>query len=169
MSDFAASPFYILRETVWLRGGILLFSIAVCDDVVLECADLAKRVENILEKKRVPALYRQFYTGKDLLNAKETFDIIFLDIRMPEISGMDLAKLLREKMSGNLLIFVTSFQEYVFEAYEVEAFRYLVKPIAQKKLDQVLEQAIEKLNSEKEDFLVVSSQRDTKKIWLKNI
>lgn len=147
-----------------------MLSIAVCDDMILECVDLSKRIEGFLQNKGISAILKQFYQGKDLLNATEAFDIIFLDIKMPGINGMDLAKVLRRKGQDNLLIFVTSVKEYVFEAYDVEAFHYLVKPIEKQKLEQVLSHAVEKISKHQNaDFILVSSQKNTRKIWLKDI
>ena len=77
-----------------------------------------------------------------LFNAgKYSYDLIFLDIRMDDINGMELAKRIREEDKGVLLVFVTSEREFVFEGYEVDAYRYILKPISDEKLADVLDYA----------------------------
>lgn len=147
-----------------------MLSIAVCDDIIPECADLARQISDLLQNREIPVILKRFYSGKELLTTAEAFDILFLDIKMPGLNGMDLAKALREKGQNFILIFITAVREYVFEAYEVEAFHYLIKPVKKQKLEQVLFRAIEKTRvRHTADFILVSSQRNARKIWLKDI
>ena len=147
-----------------------MLSVAVCDDVVLECADLARRIREVLGLEGIGAIVKRFFSGRDLLEAGEAFDLAFLDIRMPGMDGMELAKRLRGKRPDMMLIFVTSASEYVFEAYDVEAFHYLVKPVPEEKLRRVLLHAAGKISG-KEDagYLLVSLQKGTVKVRLKDI
>lgn len=144
--------------------------LAVCDDIPMECAEIAKKIDGILKQRNNNFVIYKFFSGQELLNSRESFDILFLDIRMPEISGMDLAKKLREQGKESIIIFITSAKEYVFEAYDVEAFQYLVKPIQADKLKSVTEKAVKKLlGKTNEDFLMISSDRQMKKILLSDI
>lgn len=100
----------------------------------------------------------------------ESFDIIFLDIKMPEISGMELAKLMRENGQESIIVFVTSAEEYVYEAYDVEAFNFLIKPLNDEKLKNVLKKAVVKVTAcNNDDFLIISSEHQIKKILLRDI
>lgn len=144
--------------------------LAVCDDIPIECAAIAKQIENILNPSDINYEIKKFFSGQELLKSKEGFDIIFLDIKMPEVSGMELAKELRRQEKQSLIIFITSAREYVFEAFDVDAFQYLLKPIQSEKLKNVLERAINKIQLEPNtDFLIISADRQTKKIFLKDI
>ena len=82
---------------------------------------------------------------------------------------MKTAELFREKMSEALLIFITSSREYVFDAYEVEAFQYLVKPIEEEKLKRVLQRAVQKIAMHSKEFMVVSSKRQQIKLFLEDV
>ncbi len=62
--------------------------IAVCDDAVMECSKLAGKIRGILEEMEVSCTIRQFYSGQELLQSSESFDIIFLDIIMGGLDGM---------------------------------------------------------------------------------
>lgn len=146
-----------------------MLSIAVCDDEIIECCNMEKRIKKIIEEMKIPCIIRQFRSGGELLQALESFDIVFLDIMMPEMDGMKTAQLFRKKVSDKILIFVSSSREYVFEAYDVEAFQYLLKPVEDRKLKNVLQKAVLKTERRSQEFIIVSSQRQKKKLFLDDI
>ncbi|MCM1156044.1 MAG: LytTR family DNA-binding domain-containing protein [Roseburia sp.] len=146
-----------------------MLSIAVCDDEIIECADMAKQIKEILREMKMPCILRQFYGGRELLQASESFDIIFLDIMMNEPDGMKTAQIFREKSFEGILVFVSSSREYVFEAYDVEAFHYLLKPVDNRKLENILQNAIRKTKKRSQDFIIVSKERQNKKLFLDDI
>ena len=71
-------------------------------------------------------------------------DIVITDIQMPGMDGMETAKILRQKNEKMVLIFVTAVEEYVFQAFDVAAFHYLVKPFSDEKFEEVVA-AVEKV------------------------
>nr|WP_289767854.1 LytTR family DNA-binding domain-containing protein [uncultured Acetatifactor sp.] len=146
-----------------------MLSIAVCDDEVIECCNMAKRIKEIMEEMKIPCIIRQFRSGGELLQALESFDIVFLDIIMQDLDGMKTAQAFRKKASDKILIFVSSSREYVFEAYDVEAFQYLLKPVDDRKLKNVLQKAIVKTQSRSQEFIIVSRERQKKKLFLDDI
>lgn len=144
--------------------------IAVCDDIPLECADIAKQIETILKQSNTDFMIKKFFGGLELIQSRESFDIIFLDIKMPNINGMELAKQIRKQGRQSLIIFITSASEYVFDAFDVEAFQYLLKPIQTDKLKNVLEKATKKMQIDANiDFLMISANRQIQKVFLKDI
>ena len=146
-----------------------MLSIAVCDDEVIECCDMAKRIKEIMEEIKMPCIIRQFQSGGELLQTLESFDVVFLDIIMRELDGMKTAQIFRERASDKILIFVSSSREYVFEAYDVEAFQYLLKPVDDRKLKSVLQKAVLKTESRLQEFIIVSRERQKKKLFLDDI
>ena len=146
-----------------------MLSIAVCDDEVIECCNMAKRIREIMEEMKIPCIIRQFRNGGELLQALESFDIVFLDIIMQDLDGMKTAQAFRKKASDKILIFVSSSREYVFEAYDVEAFQYLLKPVDDRKLKSVLQKAVFKTESRSQEFIIVSRERQKKKLFLDDI
>lgn len=146
-----------------------MLSIAVCDDEMLTCCNMARDIKGILEEMKIACIIRQFYNGEQLLQAAENFDIIFLDIMMVGMNGMRTAQLLREKAFQNILVFVSSSREYVFDAYDVEAFYYLTKPVDIKKLKNILNRAVVKLAQDSEEFIIINKGRQNKKLLLKDI
>lgn len=146
-----------------------MFSIAVCDDEVIECCHMAKKIKDILEELKIPCMIRRFCNGRELLEASESFDIVFLDIMMQDLDGMKTAQIFREKSFDKILIFISSSREYVFDAYDVEAFQYLLKPVDDTKLKRVLLKAVQKAGSHSQEFIVVSRERQKKKLFLDDI
>lgn len=146
-----------------------MLSIAVCDDEIIECCNMANTIKQMLGEMRVPCIVRQFYSGKEMLQAPDSFDIIFLDIIMHDLNGMETAETIRKRAFDKILIFMSSSREYVFDAYDVEAFQYLLKPIDNKKLKTVLQKAVEKTVNHSREFIIISKERQKKKLFLDDI
>lgn len=151
------------------RQVIKLVSIAVCDDEMLDCRNVEKDIKEILGETDIPFIVRQFSSGRDLLNTIENFDIIFLDIMMCGMNGMKTAQLLRDKPFDKILIFISASRDYVFEAYDVEAIQYLVKPVDYFKLKRVLQKAVKKLENHSQEFMIINQDRTRKKLLLREI
>ena len=115
--------------------------ISICDDEKRICATLAEKVGKICPDAEIIT----YASGKELLNADELPDILLLDIRMPEISGMDVAKILRDRDWRKILIFITGEEDQVFQSFDLQAFHFLVKPVADEKLKEVLDNARKEL------------------------
>ena len=146
-----------------------MLSIAVCDDEIVECCNMARRMKDILEEMKIPCLIRQFQSGGELLQSLESFDIIFLDIIMQAPDGMKTAQIFRKKAFDRILIVMSSSREYVFEAYDVEAFQYLLKPVDDRKLKRVLQKAVLKTERHSQEFIIVSRERQKRKLFLDDI
>ncbi len=78
-------------------------------------------------------------------------DILFLDIQIPGTDGMKAARILRGNGKKTVLVFVTALPELVFDAFEVEAFRYIVKPFERKKLLEIIEKSIHQAKAVKQE------------------
>ena len=92
-----------------------------------------------------------------------------IKISVHGMDGMKTAQLFRKKVSAKILIFVSSSREYVFEAYDVEAFQYLLKPVDDRKLKSVLQKAVHKTEIRSQEFIIVSRERQKKKLFLDDI
>ena len=142
-----------------------MFMIAVCDDEIRECLHLSKQIQTILEQLNIPHIIKQYNSGRQLLQAQEHFDIIFLDIMMRDIDGMKTAELFRQNMFDKILIFVSSSRQYVFDTFAFEAFEYLLKPIDEQKLRRTLLRCVSKASRHSEDYIIVSKDRQTRKLF----
>lgn len=107
---------------------------------------------------------------KEISQFKETVDLIFMDVDMPLMSGIELAKAIRHKTDK--LIFTTAYSQYAFDAYETNAEAFLLKPISfakfAEKVSRVLPyKAIDSFNNEKtgtNSFILVKSKEDSNRI-----
>ncbi len=113
-------------------------NIGICDDEKEICLQIRKLVLAMAPESQV--VY--YCSGRQLLLERQRFDILFLDIQMSDMNGMEIAKALRERKEDTVLIFVTALKEYVFEAFDVSAFHYLLKPLAQDKFNSVFQEAL---------------------------
>ncbi len=114
--------------------------IGICDDEESVRRMLADKVRGLYPEAEI----RQFPSGEELLAADGEPDILFLDVKMPGMGGMEAAKKLRRRNRRTILIFLTAMEEYVFQAFDVGAFHYLVKPISEEKFKSVLSAAAER-------------------------
>ncbi len=115
--------------------------IAICDDEKRICAILAEKVGKICPG----AVILTYASGEELLGADILPDILLLDIKMPGMSGMDVARTLRDKDWRKILIFITGEEDQVFNSFDLQAFHFLVKPVADEKLKEVLENGVKGL------------------------
>lgn len=143
--------------------------IAVCDDEVMECCNIAEKIREILEEMKIPCVVRRFFSGRELTGSRDNFDIIFLDIIMAELDGIKTAQIFRESAFDKIIVFISSSRDYVFDGYDVEAFQYLLKPIDEKKLKTVLKRAVVKTEKRKQEYIVVSRERQIRKLFLDDI
>ena len=119
--------------------------IAICDDESKICEMLNSKVKKIFPDAEIIT----YTSGKELLNDNSFPDILLLDIKMPDISGMDVASELRSRNFRNIIIFITGEEDEVFNSFDVQPFHFLVKPVLDDKLKTVLENAAKELSNRK--------------------
>ncbi|MDE6714176.1 MAG: LytTR family DNA-binding domain-containing protein [Lachnospiraceae bacterium] len=119
--------------------------IAVCDDEKEIRDMLAEKIEKLYPEADL-LLYQ---SGEELLITDAEPDILLLDIQMSGKNGMETARELRRKNKNTILIFVTALEDFVFQAFDVGAFHYLVKPFGDNKFGEVLGNAIREFEEKK--------------------
>ena len=117
--------------------------IVICDDDRKIQEILRNKIEKICREAGLEHQILCCSSGEEVLSAKEAPDLLFLDIQMPDRNGMDVAQELRRRKWRTILIFVTALAEYVYDAFDVGAFHYLVKPFEDAKLSRVFRTAVE--------------------------
>jgi Response regulator of the LytR/AlgR family len=132
--------------------------IAVCDDEEIFRADIRKHIDKLYSSLDV--VVDSFSGGKDLIAAFESrpYDLVFLDIEMPEMDGITLAKKLRQLDEKTYIVFLTGHVEYALEGYEVNALRYLTKPVQDDKLKEVLRYVADKMASKRQLMIKVDGE-----------
>lgn len=107
-----------------------MINILICDDEKPFLNILKNRIEDYFKRNNIENMIRCFESGKDLIKCVtkiDEIDIIFLDINMEELSGIELAKEIRKYSSKVFIVFVTAFINYSLEGYKVDAVRYILK------------------------------------------
>ena len=127
--------------------------IAVCDDELTERNNTKKQLETAY--RSLDLLVDVYSSGDDLLRVYEEnkYQLIFLDIEMPKMDGITLAKKIRESDKKVAICFLTSHVEYALKGYEANALRYLTKPVQAKQLSEIITYLIEQDAREKKIML----------------
>lgn len=131
-----------------------MIKIAICDDEKIACELLEKKILSYMENWKERCEIKCFFSAMELLQTPCAFDLFFLDIQMPEQDGIALAKKIRENENLGAIIFITALSEHVYDAFEVEAFDYICKPVDDMRLQKTLDRAIRKLQENKNKSLL---------------
>ncbi len=137
--------------------------VAICDDEQIITDDLKLRLLEYKPDFQIDV----FHSGKNLLENPNKYDIIFLDIEMPEMSGMEVATELRNANYNGHLIFLTSHTEFMPDAFKVKAFRFLRKPINNEDFQETIKEAEKEIINNKK--LIVYSTDGIKLINLNDL
>lgn len=133
--------------------------IAIIEDNPTEANRLKKMLERYSEENKVTMGIICFNNAFDFLNEyKANYDIIFMDIDMPLINGMEAAAKLREKDRTTILIFVTNMANMAEKGYEVEAFDFIVKPVSYENISMKLKRVFRKLIQKNEKKVIILSK-----------
>ncbi len=126
-----------------------MIRIAICDDSAAFSQQTKFMIDHWDESAAHDITVELFEDGDALLSAhtKKHFDIVFLDIIMPLISGMEVARELREKDKSVRIVFLTSSKEFAVESYAVKASNYLLKPLDPNSLFACLDELIGEIRS----------------------
>lgn len=148
--------------------GVRELNIAVVDDE----EKIRNQIRKLILKQLANCQVDVYKSGMELIEAKQDYDAIFLDIQMEGLSGIDTAKELRKYNDEVVIIFVDVAKDYVLEAFDVAAFHYLLKPINEEKFIEVFDKAvkeIEKHKSSEVTQLFVKSKKHNMILDHKNI
>lgn len=135
------------------------YKIAICDDDTAALSYFRDLAEEWTASKHIPSVIHTFPSAEAFLfrYAEEPdYDILLLDIEMPGMDGVTMAKTVREKSKTIQIIFVTGYSDYILEGYEVAALHYLMKPVQKEKLYSVLDRAAENLKQNERMLLELS-------------
>ena len=143
-----------------------MINVAICDDVIATTGKIETMLQNIAKRNFIPIDTEVFWEGEHLLASVETgrcFDIIFLDIEMGEEDGITVARRIRKIDKKVLIVYVTSYENYMMESFEIRPFRFLVKPVSGEQMEHCLQAAYEDISSA-DSYFRYSYQRISHKI-----
>ncbi len=146
-----------------------MIKIAICDDEPVMCEQLERKIAFRLEQWGEAFQVTRYINAVQFLHGPMDYDLIFLDIQMPHLGGIELAKQLREKAFEGVLIFVTVLTECMLDAFEVEAMDYLCKPVDELRLERALGRSLKRLHQKEERSLSIRTMNWCRKIKLREI
>jgi len=141
------------------------YKIAVCDDQTPHRELLCRLVSNWAEKNGVLTELHSYCEAAPFLfdyEQKKDFDLLLLDIEMPGVSGVELAKTVRKDNSAVQIVFVTGYDDYFSDGFDVSALHYLLKPISEEKLFPVLDRAASNLAVSQRSVLLTTADAEIK-------
>ncbi len=151
-----------------------MIKIAICDDE----ANIRAYLSSLIQAQDCPCEIVEYASAGDCLTDHRGIDLLFLDIELNAagLDGMALARQIREGNSAAqpVIIFVTGYERYVFDAFDVGAFQYLLKPVNEEKFAQVFARAVEQIaanreNPQKGRVLTLQSANTSKTVPLDSI
>ncbi len=144
-------------------------SIAVCDDE----KNIREHILRLINARKEHCRVDLFASGDSLLAARTEYDIYFLDIQMPGLNGMETAEIIRRRQTAGrgVIIFITALKEYMSDAFDVNAFHYLVKPLDENKFNALFSKAVRSLqnNGGAGEYVLVKSGGTYRKIFTADI
>ena len=136
-----------------------MIKIAVCDDEQRFVEQIKKILVEYGTEIQADIRVSEFYDGVMLLDKYECrYDIIFLDIKMPYIDGVEVAEKIRDRDPEVTIIFLTSLLGRAVDGYRVRASNFLIKPVTRNKLTQEIDRWIEKNREKKQECLLVEQK-----------
>lgn len=147
-------------------------NIALCDDEAEKGKQIDTCVENWLTVHEKDYTKQIFSSSRGLLYEIEdgrNFDLLLLDIEMPDLDGMELTERIKKYLPDVLIIFITSHEKYVYESFKVQPFRFIPKKYLEKMLPSALEDAFIYLEKCLDKYFFAENQGGLEKIPTKSI
>ena len=131
-----------------------MLRIAICDDSKVDVEQLEAALSALWGYQ---IDYDVYFSAAELLKYtlkhKENYHLYIFDIEMPDMTGLELAKEIRQGGSKALFVFLTGYSQYVMDVFDVYTFAYIQKPVTIEKLEQVLSRVVHYLEMVKHDFV----------------
>ncbi len=134
-----------------------MLNIAVVEDNFQDTETLRSYMEKFFSEHHIEYGVVYFESAIPFLAGYSAdFDIVFMDIELPDLSGMDAAKMLRESDKNVILIFVTNMSNFAVKGYEVDALDFIVKPVAYFSFSIKLDRAVKRLGNRRNKDILIS-------------
>lgn len=127
---------------------MLMFRIAICDDEKKICEQLETFIAQYCEERQMEVFIKVYENGESLYDALDRniiFDLIFLDIELYHINGIEIGQLVRDKLHNVLMqiVYISSKQGYAMDLFAVRPLNFLLKPLAYEQIAHCIDQTLE--------------------------
>lgn len=166
-SIIAQNPLNIIAlfVRIWyynVSGVIYMLRIAVCDDELEIAEELSVTIKKIMNEINENAKIYTFINSYEMLESHIKFNLIFLDVEMPGLNGIETAQKIREIDSHVQIVYVTNYHDYMKKAYRVHAFDYIQKPIEYESIHTVICDYLKTISSETNDVIEFTTEGSEK-------
>ena len=149
----------------------MAYRIHIVDDSRTDAARIAELTSAFAEKRDLALTVECHPSAEAFLFRYEedkVCDLLLLDIEMPGMDGVSLAKRIRAEDDRVSIVFITGYSDYIAEGYDVSALHYLVKPVSERKFEEVLERALAR-RQRKERTVVLKTGTETVQVSLSRV
>lgn len=144
-----------------------LINIGICDDRQEAVLVLQKYIEDVMHKRKEDWEIRSFSSGGELLQKIEELSIVFLDIEMPNLDGIETGREILKRNPDCKIIMATGIQERFKEAFQIRAVRFVTKPFQKEEVEEALNAALSRVWEQK--TIELSMKRISYQIYQKEI
>lgn len=160
----------LLQERLNRTDVIQMIKVAIVEDNANERARIKECLSFLTETEGLAFDVAEFPTGAAFIGSYTAqYDIVFMDIEMPDMDGMEAARALRAMDSSVILIFVTNLAQYAISGYEVEALDFILKPINRYSFALKVKRAVARAPQRNDDFIAIRSGGETYRIRIADI
>ena len=138
-----------------------MLHLAICDDETVEIEYLTDLAHKWAKTNSLTITIATYNSAENFLFAYEdmkNLDILLLDIQMGAMDGMTLARHLRKSNNTTQIIFITGYQDFMADGYDVSALHYLMKPVEPERLFTVLDKAASRINIHEDELMVHTAE-----------
>lgn len=147
-----------------------MINIAICDDELYYRTEIKDILKSLLSSYSINYNIYEFSSGEELLDKyPKDLDILIMDIQMKIINGMDTARKIRLFDENLEIIFMTSFAEFMQEGYEVKAYRYILKPINERKISKSILSCINEIMKKRNNYITINVKNYIDRIKIDSI
>lgn len=148
-----------------------IINIVLVDDEQIQLDFMETLIKKMTEKQNLVVQIDQYKNGESFLFALDehpNWDLAFLDVEMEELSGMDVAHVIREKAPHMSVVFATAYAEYAVDGYKVQALDYLLKPIKETDIERVLNRYLH-LKPQQEKIVILEIDSEFQRVPMNDI
>lgn len=141
--------------------------VAICDDERVFHKEIVDLLHKFQKARKIDIFMDHYENGNALLQSKQKYDVIFMDYQMEEIDGIETARRLRETNSDSIIIFISAYPSAALDAFEVQTFRFIQKPIDKSKLFKALDDYLKSVDYD--NLLLINTHDGNYKIKMSEI
>ena len=149
-----------------------MIRIAICDDELDFASKVQEQMKQYLDENKLEyeiIVYDNAQTLENAIIIGEYYDMLWLDIQMPCVDGITVARRIRKRLPHIILIFLSAHAKYVYDTFEINTFRFILKDQMDLRFKKALHDAVKKLENEKEQYYMIKNKVGIEKISIREI